>query len=142
MIIDAGIATQDNIKLLREEGFSYWVNETRNSRNKYQNYFDEKELFTPVKKGDKELTVKIRHLDFYDGEVESEEIQAQSTSGSSQADDKTQPFKERLVLCRNTPRKAKEEAIYSGAERKFLEGLEKLWLCCKKLFVKLRCTLS
>jgi len=156
VIIDAGIATQDNVKLLRKEGFSYLVNETRQSRSKYKKYFNEKEFFTPVMKGDKELTVKIRHLDLCDVEAEAEEIQVQPTSGSnkasqdnalgfsgasqennhadaiSQPDNKTQPLKERLVLCRSTPRKSKEEAIYSGAEKKFLERLEKLSSRIKK----------
>ena len=156
VIIDAGIATQDNVELLREEGFSYLVNETRQSRSKYKKYFNEKELFTPVMKDDKELTVKIRHLDLCDGCVEAEEIQVQPTSGSTntfqdnallpsvdfqegdpthaitQTDDENQPLKERLVLCRSTPRQAKEEAIYSGAEKKFLEELEKLSSRIKK----------
>ena len=156
VIIDAGIATQDNVKLLREEGFSYLVNETRQSRSKYKKYFDEKELFTPVTKGGKELTVKIRHLDLCDDEVEAEAIQTQANSGNTntladnallpsadfqegdhthaitQTDDENQPLKERLVLCRSTPRQAKEEAIYSGAEKKFLEELEKLSSRIKK----------
>ena len=73
VIIDAGIATKDNVKLLRKEGFSYLVNETRQSRTQYKKYFNEKDRFTPVKKGEKQLTVKIRQLDLCNGEVESEE---------------------------------------------------------------------
>jgi len=150
VIVDAGIATKDNVKLLRAKGFSYLVNETRQSRNRYKKYFNEKEHFTPVKKGEKELTVKIRHLDLCDGEVESEETQSMAMAGSakvlanksplvstdvqegkcthpnSQTEGEPEPLKERLVLCRSKPRGAKEQAIFSGAEKKFLEALEKL----------------
>lgn len=156
VVVDAGIATQDNVKLLRKEGFGYLVNETRQSRTKYKKYFDEKDRFTPVKKGEKELTVKIRKLDLCDGEVESEETRTMPISGSikapvdnslllpadvreckrphstGQTEDKKRPLKERLVLCRSKPRTAKEQAIFSGTEKKFLEALEKLSCRIKK----------
>ena len=140
VIIDAGIATQDNVKLLRAKGFSYLVNETRQNRNKYKNYFDEKERFTPVKKGATELSVKVRELDLCDGKIEAEESKSMVLEGdgespteecnaknsSSQAESDREVVKERLVLCRSEPRGAKEQAIFSGAETKFLELLEKL----------------
>ena len=156
VILDAGIATQDNVKLLRAKGFSYLVNETRQSRNKYKKYFDESERFDSVKKGEKELTVKVRKLDLCDGEVEPEESKSmpiaanakdladnsllipadteacKRTHSNSQAKDKPQPLKERLVLCRSKPRGAKEQAIFSGAEKKFLDALEKLSIRIKK----------
>ncbi len=156
VIVDAGIATQDNVKLLRAEGFSYLVNETRKSRNKYKRYFDEKERFIPVNKGVNELPVKVRELDLYDGKAEPEEgssIALEETGKSptdssrlssgkaqeinadnppSQTEDEREVVKERLVLCRSEPRGAKEEAIFSGAEEKFLESLTKLSVRIKK----------
>ena len=150
VIVDAGIATQDNVKLLRKKGFSYLVNETRQNRNKYKSYFDEKDQFTPVNKGANELPVKVRELDLYDGKPEPEEGSgiALEDSGKSSADslrlrpgkaqeinadntgsrteDEKEVVKERLVLCRSEPRGEKEQAIFSGAEEKFPESLEKL----------------
>jgi transposase len=139
VIVDAGIATKDNIKLLQGKGFSYLVNETRQSRSKYKQYFDEKAHFSPVKNGDKQLDVKVRALDLCGGEVEDK---AQSQSGticvppvSSDAEqtgvdnsenDDLAPLKERLVLCSSEPRSAKEEGMFSNAEKKFLDALEKL----------------
>ena len=58
--------------------------------------------------------------------------ECKSTNSSSHAEDETEPLKERLVLCRSTPRKAKEQAIFSGTEKKFLEALEKLSSRIKK----------
>jgi len=156
IIIDAGIATQDNIKLLRDKGFSYLVNETRQCRKKYEKYFLEKDQFIPVKKNVKETDVTVRELDLYDGKVTSEEIECMpgdEDSGESLADHtpvvstdveesndtdatpeekKTEIVKERLVLCRSEPRGYKEQGIFSGAEAKLLESLEKLSLRIQK----------
>ncbi len=156
VIVDAGIATQDNVKLLHANGFSYLVNETRQRRSKYEEYFAEKEHFTAVKKGNKELSVTIRELDLYDGEVETEKTttmpipgspealvdnsllvpsdakESNRTNASNQAEDGKEPLKERLVLCCSKPRGAKEQAIFSGAEEKFLGSLEKLSARIKK----------
>ncbi|MBT8490693.1 MAG: transposase [Deltaproteobacteria bacterium] len=149
VIVDAGIATKENIDLLRGNGFSYLVNETRQSRSKYKKYFEGKEHFFPVTKGDKLLKVKVRALDICDGEAEDEIGEARIVeNGKSEANciasvssdaeevntddahttvtDRSEPLKERLVLCCSEPRSAKEQGIFSNAEKKFLEGLEKL----------------
>jgi len=89
-------------------------------------------------------------LDLYDGKGEPEESKSIALEGSgkspadssrllpeeakkfnanntsSQTEDEREVVKERLVLCRSEPRGAKEQAIFSGAETKFLESLEKL----------------
>ena len=153
VIVDAGIATVDNVNLLREKGFSYLVNETRKGRKKYENYFNEHDRFNSVRKGEKELTVKIRKLAVCDGEIQPEEpytlgaatqnaqereenpppspadIKAcPSVSSNSPTEEEREHLKECLVLCRSKPRKAKEQAIFSGAEKKLLEALKKLSL--------------
>ena len=156
VIVDAGIATKDNVTLLRASGFSYLVNETRQSRSKYEKYFNEKERFTPAKKGEKELAVKIRKLDLCDGEILPEETktmaiaegaetltdislplpvdtkESNDNNAHSQAEDGSRKLKERLVLCCSEPRGAKEQAMFSGVEKKFLEALEKLSIRIKK----------
>ncbi len=156
VIIDAGIATSENVKLLREKGFSYLVNETRQSRNKYAKYFNEKAEFVPVKKGEKYLEVKVRTLDISDGQVETEEslscekpisdeilekdvlsipvdANASESTGSNHPDEnEIEPLKERLVLCCSKPRSAKEEAILSGTKGKFIDALKRLSTRIKK----------
>jgi len=151
VIVDAGIATKDNVKLLREKGFSYLVNETRRSRKKYKKYFDEEEKFIALELGsNKELSVRVRSLDLCNGEIESEAPASVGEEAGSHGKEKNSslpesgpedsinrsssphpesgedPLKERLVLCRSQGRKAKEQAIYSGAEEKFIKAMEKL----------------
>jgi transposase len=40
-ILDAGIATADNLQMLRDRGYAYLVNITRGSRARYADYFNE-----------------------------------------------------------------------------------------------------
>ncbi len=150
VVVDAGIATDDNLKLLREKGFSYLVNETRKKRKKYSDFFADLGNFVRLKKGQETLTVEVRELDLLDGKVdlasptsrkvgESEipafvdrPLTSRTADDSAESADKPtatgsgQGLKERLVLCRSEPRKAKELAIISGAEKKFVAELEKL----------------
>jgi len=145
VIVDAGVATKDNVKLLRSHGFSYLVNQTRQSRKHYEEYFNEKDRFTAVKKGAEELEVRVRGLNLCEGEVVEDEKQTSwiaqtgaAVADSSEAEESIQdtvrnasdqdsePLQERLVLCSSKPRGNKEQGIFSNAEKKFLEGLEKL----------------
>ena len=59
VILDAGFASEENIKLLEERGCSYIVNITRGSRSKYAEHF-ENETFSPLpgRKPDKQVEVK------------------------------------------------------------------------------------
>ena len=160
VIVDAGIATKDNVKLLRDKGFSYLVNETRKSRKKYEKYFDEEDKFIRLEvESHKDVSVRVRSLDLCNGEVESEATQSVvgEASGHGKEENSTlleadpensmntpspcqaeepegvdAPLKERLVLCRSQPRKAKEQAIYSGAEEKFIKAMEKLCVRIEK----------
>jgi len=149
VVVDAGIATKDNLQLLRDKGLSYLVNETRKKREKYSDYFADSGNFSPVKKGKKQLTVQVRELDLIDGEIDlasstsrkigepeavsvNQPLTAHATDDPAESAEKPvtagnrQLLKERLVLCRSEPRKAKELAIYSSTEKKFVNELEKL----------------
>jgi transposase len=106
VIVDAGVATAGNIKLLAQAHFHYLVNDSRRGRKKWRAEFAQDELFEPVADREDKSQVRIRSLDIKSGE--------------------------RLVLCKSQGRREKELAIRSGAEKKFLAGLEKLHVRLQK----------
>ncbi|MBC8876065.1 MAG: IS1634 family transposase [Planctomycetes bacterium] len=101
VILDAGFASEANIKLLEERGCSYIVNITRGSRTRYADYF-KNETFSPLpgRKADKQVEVK--------------------RIADPENDDR------RLVLCRSAQRREKERAMISKAEERFLADGESL----------------
>jgi transposase len=100
VIVDAGVATAANVKRLAQAHFHYRVNDSRRGRKKWREEFAKEALFQPVAGREDKTEVRIRSLDI--------------------------PSGERLVLCKSQGRREKELAIRSGAERKFLAGLETL----------------
>ncbi len=101
VVIDGGIATAENLEFLREKGYNYVVNGRRQARVKFAEDFLDRNQFTKVSgredKGKTPVFVRrIRH----DGET--------------------------VVLCCSDGRRNKEDAIVDGAERKLVEGLERL----------------
>ena len=100
VIVDAGVATVANLKLLAEAHFHYRVNDTRRGRKKWQAEFAQEEQFHVLPGREDKTEVKVRAVDLK-GPV-------------------------RLVLCKSQGRRDKELAIRSGAETRFLAGLEKL----------------
>lgn len=101
VIVDAGIATKDNLQMLKEKGYSYLVNVTRNSRSKYAQDFDQD--------GFSEL----------EGRMPNERIWVKLI------EDPDHPG-QRLVLCKSAARANKEQAIISKAEAKFIEDVDNL----------------
>ena len=101
VILDAGFASEENIKLLEERGCSYIVNITRGSRSKYAEHF-ENETFSPLPGRKPDKQVEVKRID--DPENESR----------------------RLVLCRSAQRREKEQAMISTAEARFLADGESL----------------
>jgi hypothetical protein len=100
VIMDAGVATAGNLKRLTEAHFHYLVNDTRRGRKKWQAEFAQAELFRVLPGRADQTEVKVRALDL--------------------------PSAERLVLCQSQGRRQKELAMRSGAETRFVTGLEKL----------------
>ena len=101
VILDAGFASQDNLKLLKQNGYSYLINMTRSRRSKYTEQFraEDFEALSGRKDADKVEVKKI--TDPEDSESE-------------------------LVLCRSAQRRLKEEAMISRAEERFLADLRAL----------------
>jgi len=100
VIVDAGVATAANLKLLAKAHFHYLVNDTRRGRKKWQAQFAQEEQFQVLPGREDRTEVKVRTVDL--------------------------PGGQRLVLCKSQGRREKELAIRSGAEKRFVAGLEKL----------------
>jgi len=105
VVLDGGIATRENLKLLRLHGFSYLVNDSRRQRGRYRKQFSEDKDFQVIEGRDGKTPVRVRLMDDPLGEKDLDE---------------------RIVLCRSEARGDKEEAIISSAERRFIEELTKL----------------
>ena len=95
VILDAGFASHANLALLQERGYSYLVNITRSRRSKYADAF-EKETFEALPGRSDDQRVEVKKIP-----------------------DPEDPASH-LVLCRSTPRRLKEEALISSAEKRFL----------------------
>lgn len=100
VVLDGGIATRENLKLLRQHGFSYLVNDSRRQRGRYSDEFSEDKAFKVVKGRDGKTPVRVRLMDDPSGDED---------------------LNERIVLCKSEARGAKEEAIVLNAERRFIE---------------------
>jgi len=109
VIVDAGVATAGNLKLLTKANFHYLVNDTRRGRKKWRTEFAQEDQFRPLPGRAGKSEVKVRALDL--------------PAGAAQTG---LPAGPRLVLCKSQGRREKELAIRSGAETRFLSGLEKL----------------
>lgn len=95
VILDAGFASEANLALLRELGYSYLINITRGSRKKYADEF--------AASGFESLPDRAENQ-----QVEVRKISDPEDAGSV------------LVLCRSTQRRLKETAMISTAEQRFL----------------------
>ena len=105
IILDGGVATQQNLALLRQHGWGYLVNDSRRGRAVYREEFVREVGFAAIERRAGQSAVRVRLL-----------ADPESTA--------TPP--DQLVLCRSEGRRDKEAAIRSQAERRFLAALEKL----------------
>lgn len=107
VIIDAGIASRMNIRLIRERGFGYLVNDSRRRRAAWKEEF-EKDGFEEIPGREADDSVLVKIIEAPDG------------------------AEERIILCKSRGRREKENAILSRAENRFLEDLGKLALRVEK----------
>jgi transposase len=101
VILDAGFASESNIAMLKERGYSYLINITRGSRAKYAESFG-KETFEALPGRKEQQKVEVKKI-------------ADPEDPASQ-----------LVLCRSAQRRLKEEAMVSKAEARFLSDVKAL----------------
>ena len=113
VIVDAGVATRQNLRLLGTRGFSYLVNDSRRGRTKYADLFKETDGFEMIAGRGKRPSVMVRI-------VQEHEVERKECS------DEGLQISEQLVLCKSAARSEKERAIISRAEERFREDLEQL----------------
>lgn len=132
VVIDAGVATAANLRLLREAGFSYLVNDSRRQRKGYQPEFADREAFTPLpgRFGQaNKLPVEVRLLQELTIE-KKKPTEPGEAKGKPDSDDQLEPELEQsldtILLCRSHGRQSKERAMFSKAEKRFMEAAAKL----------------
>jgi len=98
VVVDGGMATEENLSFLRRRGYHYVVNGKRQSRASFAEDFLQTDQFTKI--SGRDGTIK-RHVFVR----------------------RIQTADETIVLCRSEGRQEKEDAILDGAERKLLDEL-------------------
>ena len=98
IVLDSGLASEKNLTQLKEKGFDYIVAGKRSKRLAYTEEFSSLP-FKTVKGREGKNPVEVAIKDEKD---------------------------ERIVICYSLAREAKEKAIFSQAERRYLEDLKKL----------------
>lgn len=110
ILLDGGLATPANLKVMRGAGMSYIVNRTRSHRKAFESLFAQPETFKNVPGRADAKAVRVRTVELPDDDDNAGDI---------------------AVLCYSSARGDKEAAIRSKAEDKLLADLEKLKLRIK-----------
>jgi transposase len=136
VVVDGGVATRQNLQLLRERGFSYLVNESRRRRGRYRDYFREENRFQAVGGREGKPAVRVRLLADPLAASSQSTAPAKVTAESQKAAAEPASAEEgkgpkadlpdQLLLCKSQGRLDKEQAICSQAEAKYLAGLQRL----------------
>ena len=128
IIMDAGVATKKNLKLLRKKGYKYLVNDSRRKRSSYREAFSESEGFTQIanrlKNGKEKPSIKVKLIK--ESSEETKLIEQLQADGSIQQVENKSQITEHLVLCKSDSRRTKELAMVSTAEKRFLQQLNAL----------------
>jgi transposase len=114
VIVDAGVATADNLTLLRDNGFSYLVNDSRKQRGRYHPEFSDQQAFEPLPGRESKSPVEIRIL------------QELALVSGTQTNKSAKEVLDTILLCRSAGRLEKEKAMFSKAEERFQEAAVKL----------------
>lgn len=101
VILDAGFASAENLTLLRELGYSYLINITRGSRQKYAAEF------------------AASGFELLPDRAETQQVEVRKITDPEDAQSV-------LVLCRSAQRRLKEVAMISTAEQRFLKDSGRL----------------
>jgi transposase len=128
IIVDAGVATKENLKRLHTEGYNYLVNDSRRKRSAYRDAFNDNRGFTKIpdrfKNGKEKSPVKVKIIE--ETLTEKKVAEEPHSDRSSPMNEHETIRKEHLVLCKSDARRNKELAIVSNAEKRFLQQLEEL----------------
>jgi transposase len=128
VVVDAGVATKSNLKVLRLAGYRYLVNDSRRGRVAYSEQFAHGEDFAKVtgriKNGVERPPVEVKVIE--EKRQENESYQQLLADGTTVQRQRRIEITEHVVLCRSEARREKELAILSKAEERFLEKLKAL----------------
>ena len=122
-VMDAGIATAGNLRLLRSLGYDYLVCEKRTLRTARANEFSDKDAFLQIQ----DKGVFVKHV----SEQCSEKLPIDPTQKTSElisevAEEQEETWQESVLYCYSEQREEKEKAIHDNAEKRFLVDVEKL----------------
>jgi len=101
VVMDAGIASQENIDYLKENGYEYLVV----SRKQKKQFDPDKAVEVKTDKKDNNVLVRAQRVEIKDEEGKIEEIE---------------------LYCHSKPRKLKEDSIQQRAQSKFTQALDYL----------------
>jgi len=107
VVLDGGLATEENLKTLREAKINYLVNRTRSFRNHFSETF-----------------AAATFEQIPDRKVEVSKLARPQLVGIDAV--KEAEYGDQFLLCRSTQRGLKESAIRSKADERLLADLEKL----------------
>jgi len=112
IVMDRGIATQENVTLLKEKGYPFLLIERRNAEKDYVSEFEHaRETFDVIEDEQEKSKVYVKKLDNEEGAK---------------------------VLCLSDGREKKETAIDELKEKRFLEDLDRLEKSVAKGNIKLK----
>ena len=128
VVVDAGVATKTNLKVLRMAGYRYLVNDSRRGRIAYSEQFAHSQGFVKVsgrmKNGIERPPVEVKVIE--EKRKENESYQEQLADGTMVERKRQIEITENLVLCRSEARREKELAIISKAEERLVDKLNAL----------------
>lgn len=122
VVMDAGVATRANLKLLRDKKYSYLVNDSRRARKKYLAQFQNEHAFEVIRDRKKKGEVNVCQID---DPAMMEDPTEDDVSADNTVEMENSPA-DRLLLCKSDKRREKELAMLSNAEKHFLAALQKL----------------
>lgn len=109
-IMDSGIGIEKNLRLLRQKGFDYLVNDKRSHRNQHEEVFSDRKLFEKIP--GKSVFVRKETVT-----IEEEDPEDKKSTLS---------WEESRLFCYSEARGEKEKAMREKARSRFVADLQKL----------------
>ncbi|MGA1128357.1 MAG: IS1634 family transposase [bacterium] len=110
-VMDAGIASAQNLKLLRDKGYDYLVHDNRKNRGNFEEDYGAYQ--------DEFMTLEGKGVSVYRKETEfSQKFES--------SNDEKEDWKEFILLCQSNQRKEKESAILERSAKSFEKEIKKL----------------
>jgi hypothetical protein len=126
-VMDAGIASAQNLKLLRDKGYDYLVHDNRKNRGNFEEDYGAYQ--------DEFMTLEGKGVSVYRKETEfSQKFES--------SNDEKEDWKEFILLCQSNQRKEKESAILERSAKSFEKEIKKLATSVAKGSINLKISLE